>query len=447
MSFGNAVGQGFVNPSEVITNIVVIEGTKGGLFVYNGVPARGSLIGVISGAAGTDPYGNVYGQGINFGVWSATTGLQEQHFGVDDNGNLYLVDATDTTRIFLDAAESVIFMQNDAFTYQLAIASASGSVNLGTAYTFPAGISLAALPVLVYSGTPAAGNLIAILAPGAGSDVFGNSWGNEGFTILGSNGSKLIATLQSGVPYFVVSTGASEELNGANIQAIITNPGASETMQAFFRGPQGSVHTDYAQVDLGSAAKDGSLTATGALGYIDTSSVTHEFLEWGNTGVRVFSDYAGDPNGYRTESLTVTQASDLPVNSVTPAQFLQTVDVGTGLYHVHGQIILLPNQAAGQAKFELVAGGGAVATMRISFNGIQIGGPGTLGNSVDVTAFGTSYPTAAFANANEVVVTFDGTMQVSTAGDFGIFASCSVAADTYDIRALGSYMEINPIGT
>ncbi len=58
MAFGNAVGQGFVNPSEIITNIVIIEGDNGELLMYSGTPAAGTLIYSISNRTFYDSYGN-----------------------------------------------------------------------------------------------------------------------------------------------------------------------------------------------------------------------------------------------------------------------------------------------------------------------------------------------------------------------------------------------------
>lgn len=56
----------------IITSLVIIEGTGNnvGLFVYNGTPGLGTLIGSWTPTAGTDPYGNPYPQGF-----SATQGI------------------------------------------------------------------------------------------------------------------------------------------------------------------------------------------------------------------------------------------------------------------------------------------------------------------------------------------------------------------------------------
>jgi hypothetical protein len=148
-------------------NVVVIgAGSGGGLFVYNPVPGKGNLICAIVPAAGVDPYGNAYGQGFNLGVWNAA-GQPLQHFGIDDNGNVYLVDATQATRIYLDPSRRFIGM---------------------------------------YSGPPAAGNLIASVAAAAGADPQGNAF-DAGFTtyepgtgIITMNGNELdFASTPSGL--------------------------------------------------------------------------------------------------------------------------------------------------------------------------------------------------------------------------------------------------------
>lgn len=43
-----------------VQNQVIIAGTSGQLLVYSGTPAAGNLIGSISAAGGTDPFGNAY---------------------------------------------------------------------------------------------------------------------------------------------------------------------------------------------------------------------------------------------------------------------------------------------------------------------------------------------------------------------------------------------------
>jgi hypothetical protein len=69
--FGNL---GFRNNGLVVANQVIVFGTGGGIFVYNGTPGVGNLIASIAPANGTDQFGNAYygpgfvayaGQGAN----------------------------------------------------------------------------------------------------------------------------------------------------------------------------------------------------------------------------------------------------------------------------------------------------------------------------------------------------------------------------------------------
>jgi len=58
MPFGNAVGEGFVNPGIVVANKVIIFGSAEGLFMYNGTPALGNPPLLWITPQSTDPFGN-----------------------------------------------------------------------------------------------------------------------------------------------------------------------------------------------------------------------------------------------------------------------------------------------------------------------------------------------------------------------------------------------------
>jgi hypothetical protein len=417
--------------------VIIISGTGSGLFVYEGLPGPGNPPVASITESATDPFGNAVTPLANFGYEAGA------HFGIDNQGQLYLSNAAGTTTIFLSPLGEVIAIGASPTTGNSGITISPISSSIG-GVTFPAGMALSALPFLVYSGTPAAGNLLASMAPAAGSDVFGNSY-NSGFEVQGSGDASIQIRLSGGVPFLILATGAAEESQAADVQAFITNPGSSETLTGAFRGPQGiSPYDDSVQVFLGSAAKDGSLTATGSLVYVDTSSVTHLPLEWGNTGVAVFSAYAGDDNTYQTERVTAGQPGQLIVDSVTPAQFCGTLNPGVGSYKLHGQICFTEGNAAGAASFEF-AGTAVVGSMRVVFRETIGSTPFTNGNQLDITAFNSAATTATFSNHFHLV-TFDGTISFTTAGDLGIFAACTVAADTFTIEGEGTYMELQPIG-
>jgi hypothetical protein len=90
--------------------------------------------------------------------------------------------------------------------------------------------------------------------------------------------------------------------------------------------------------------------------------------------------------------------------------------------------------------------------MRVAFQEVALSSltaPGTvntLGASGDVSALDTAFSGTTFGTA-ERCVTFDGTIQGTTAGTIGLFAATPSSSDTYSVRGYGSYWEITPIGT
>jgi hypothetical protein len=103
----------------VRAHLVIISGATagGGIFVYSGQPAAGNLIGSWAGTAGTDAFGNAYPAG-----------------------------------------------------FSISLGAISGSTFSGTDFV------INSAGAFFYSGTPAAGNLIASIASAAGTDGFGNAY-------------------------------------------------------------------------------------------------------------------------------------------------------------------------------------------------------------------------------------------------------------------------------
>jgi hypothetical protein len=181
MPFGNAVGQGFVNPSIVIANKVIIEGTEDGLFVYSGSPALGNLIASISASNGTDQYGNQYYQTFNVGDQQAA------HIGFDSNGNVFIVNSSD--RIVAEWR------------------SDTGAL-------------------LVYDSSGAgAGNLATSMSPVAGTDPSGNPY-QAGLTSYAS--STFWAQLLAGILNFATTGTFTNASVGSNVPgAVYLSSGAA----------------------------------------------------------------------------------------------------------------------------------------------------------------------------------------------------------------------------
>jgi hypothetical protein len=375
--------------------------------IYSGTPAKGSLVGALAPAAITDSFGNIVPAGFNFGTWDAVTGSLDQHFGVNLSGDIFLVNSAGKTIYHGRSSDGGFFWYNT---------SGQG-----------------------------AGNLLVSLVPAATIDPAGNTVPLGGLSLYGTSGQLIAVTLSSGVPFIILATGVSEEGTAANIQALVTSPGASEIMNLFVVGPQGTVHNDLASVILSSAAKDGSLTAGGALNYTDTSLAEHLFVEWGINGAKVFSALSGDSNTYQPERLMNTPGGALTVNQTTfTQQVLPTLVIGVGTYVYKAQINATPNQAAGQQRYEFA--GSVTAGMRIEFTTIVQAGPFNAGGAGEVTALVSPYTdTAAGSTANRVT-TVCGTITATVAGTFALFAATNNVADTFIIRQSGTFQELYPVG-
>lgn len=94
----------------VVANQVIIEGTGDGLFLYNGVPGAGTLIGSIAAAAGSDPYGNAFPKG--FGVFAGgqikVIGADGSYAVLDTLGNDPVIGAGTVTELLLQPRNAIL---------------------------------------------------------------------------------------------------------------------------------------------------------------------------------------------------------------------------------------------------------------------------------------------------------------------------------------------------
>lgn len=75
------------------TFIVIGGASNSGIFVYSGPPANGNLIGSWTGQAGTDPYRNPYPEGLNVSLGNITG----TNFNVDGlDAGVFLYNGTPT---------------------------------------------------------------------------------------------------------------------------------------------------------------------------------------------------------------------------------------------------------------------------------------------------------------------------------------------------------------
>jgi hypothetical protein len=151
--------------------------------------------------------------------------------------------------------------------------------------------------ILIYSSTPALGNLAISLSAAAGTDSLTNPFG-AGIEIISTGGSKLqlydsgTAAVMSGL------SGAASEVSPTNLSMAVFNVGLSnENIQMQLRGPSSTYDSDAASVILTSSAADGSSEYGGTLeagassaagwgpGTLGTQlTITHQLLIGGATG-------------------------------------------------------------------------------------------------------------------------------------------------------------------
>lgn len=157
-----AVGEGFPDVVATVFRAAGFVVNQSGAFFYSGTPANGNLIVSIAPAAGTDPYGNSYPQGL-----SVTLG------------------------------------------------AISGSTFSGTDFVINSS------GAFFYGGTPAAGNLLLSIAPASGSDSFGNAY-PQGISIA----DPAVIKFPSGANYELVPANITSSTGGspAFIQMLLSGP-------------------------------------------------------------------------------------------------------------------------------------------------------------------------------------------------------------------------------
>jgi hypothetical protein len=127
-----------------------------------------------------------------------------------------------------------------------------------------------------YNGTPGTGNLFLAIAPGSGTDPYGNVYFG-GMTLFGN------------VPGAVLSffSGGLADDSPSVIESYAVNDGtATEQEVLAIQGPNNTFELlSYAYMTMLSASKDGTIPAGGNLGYSAPGGVETSILSWGPAGV------------------------------------------------------------------------------------------------------------------------------------------------------------------
>jgi hypothetical protein len=198
---------------------------------------------------------------------------------------------------------------------------------------------------------------------------------------------------------------------------------------------------------LSGEALDKSVQAIGQLFYADAVNGIHQSLAWGINGVQVMSMLPGDSNSYQTERLTVVPSADVLINVVAPGiQITNSIFLGVGQYYFDCQIRGIPNVNGGAMQLEF-GGNTSVATITVECIELIEGTPGTLGNIGAINNFAVVFQGATYVGGKTRTVQMRGTINCTASGLFAIFASTSIAADTWTFKQLGSFMNMYPVGS
>ena len=138
--------------------------------------------------------------------------------------------------------------------------------------------------ILIYSGIPAAGNLLISIAGTAGVDAFGNGY-PLGFAInpAGTNTPAIELTLLAGAPIQFFPSGLTKENNAAAFQLSTFGSGTAAWAQLTLKSANMVDVTDFSAVTLSSSSDDGTSNhANVALVYVDSSGTPHVGIQVSN---------------------------------------------------------------------------------------------------------------------------------------------------------------------
>ena len=290
--------------------------------------------------------------------------------------------------------------------------------------------------LLVYSGTPALGNLIASISAVDGTDNFGNVIiaGITAYQPNGSGGHLALSKLQNG--NVDVSSSDTSSLGGMSTTGA-TGPGRS-TLALATEAYSGDVANT---LSLESANQGGNALWSGQGGVTFGSVVGTTATV--NTDAKGYVDYAisnaSDTNVYNAGKACVTFAGSTPINSVAFTTILSLNVLSGQKYRFKAMVHYVGDQNAGAAVLSLAHPNTNTYTS-IQQRTFWLANGGSPIGQDSTTFIDVNSPTLTVGNW---VWEIDGWFQPSASQNITIAAACSVAIDTYHItRAM---LEISPV--
>lgn len=279
----------------------------------------------------------------------------------------------------------------------------------------PLAITDSGMPLLIYSGPAASGNLLMSVAPAAGTDAFGNAY-------------------QAGATSYDVGTAFFTQL----ARGALLLGQASDLFPA-------SVAASGGILELFTEQQAAGDIAAGLQMFDKTASPTGHPYALFSADLQVTRP--ADGNTYDTERLTLLPGpGPILFNSTAAVQIgnLAAPVAAGSTYRIHGQIRFKGVAAsAGNAIFSLH--GPAVSALGVTAMFWPDSGAGISINAA--AAFNLTDPMTSqtLSTATEYVATFDGWVSFTAAGTFSLQAACSNAADTFNVLTTGSYLELQPV--
>lgn len=304
------------------------------------------------------------------------------------------------------------------------------------------------LGLFFYSGTPAAGNLIASVAPAAGAnDGEGNAF-LAGFTVYdGAANVQVHVNSSYGAPAIELPTGVGSEEDHLAIYALASNVGdANEVISGIIVGPGSTYDNTQPGIILNSSAKNGSGNlASGELVLEDSPGSTKVIGLWDASG---FFVTPADGNTYSTGQ-TFYIASSTTINSTTPIAITGLkFNVAATSYYVRGVIVGTAASSGTTQPGSFRFNGTATASAVDLQTNIVEAASGETVNKGLITAFNAD-PTVlagAWSLSATYFCEFEGIMQFSAAGYVQAYGRVTTSGSDASWTVSGeSWMIVQPI--
>lgn len=231
--YGNSYPEG-LNVTVGTISGTTIDGTdyiinQSGAFWYSGTPAHGNLILSLAAAAGSDGFGNAYPEGLGVTQGSVPGGLLTAGSVTGTAiaaGTITASNIAASTITATQLAAGIIYAGIINGTTVNA-ATFTGSTFDGTDFI------LNTAGMFFYSGTPGSGNLVLSAARTSGSDGFGNSY-YAGYAAYNNSSNQVVQLNSNVIDFYNTGFSTSTPLLSLQVtstgQAKITSPGGAELL-------------------------------------------------------------------------------------------------------------------------------------------------------------------------------------------------------------------------